>query len=179
MGENKALLDFQGQSLISIMIQKMTSVFDEVVIVSNREDYGDLDCQVISDQIMNAGPAGGIHSVLNHTTTEYNFIISCDMPFVTKAGIEFMINQSKNYDISIPQKNGFIEPLFGVYSKNCRNKWEELIRSNHFKLSDFLPHFKTNMISVDNNKIFGSDFFMNVNTKTDYLTALKMEKHDH
>lgn len=176
MGQNKGLLDFHGKSLMALTIEKMSSIFDEVVIVSNNTEYDNLGCQFISDLITNAGPAGGIHSALMHSKTKFNFMVSCDMPFISTEGIEFIIAHSFENEITIPVKNGFIEPLFGVYASRCKNKWEELIQSDHFKLSDIISHLNADYISVENVKVFDTHFFLNMNTKSDYLTALKIMK---
>lgn len=63
--------------------------------------------------------AGGIHTALQHSSTEKNFITSCDMPFISSEAITFLLNNSEGAEITLPKMNEQLEPLFGVYSKRC------------------------------------------------------------
>src|ERR1035437_7677768 len=83
MGTDKGLLVFNKKTIIQHVIAQLKPVVKEVIIVSNNRDYEKFGVKVIADIIKNIGPAGGIHAALSHSNTNHNFIVSCDMPFIT------------------------------------------------------------------------------------------------
>ena len=172
MGTDKGLLLIEGKAMIEYVIEQMQPIFDKLVIVSNNPEYEKFGLKVIPDLIKDIGPAGGIYTALNHSDSQLNFMVSCDMPFVTKEAIEFMITNSNESQIVLLENLGKLEPLFGVYSKECEEKWLQLIQQGKFKLQDMVLHFKVKTIPVENNEIFAASFFKNINTKEDFNNAL-------
>lgn len=172
MGVDKGLLLIKGKTMIEFVMEQMQSVFDNLVIVSNNPEYEKLGLQVIPDLIKDLGPAGGIYTALNHSKTKFNFMVSCDMPFVTHEAIEFMMANTTESQIVLLENQGKLEPLFGVYSKECEEKWLQLIQQEKVKLQNMVSHFKLKTIPVENNGIFKESFFKNINTKEDFNNAL-------
>jgi molybdopterin-guanine dinucleotide biosynthesis protein A len=172
MGTDKGLLLIEGKAMIEYVIQQMQPLFSNLVIVSNNPEYEKFGLKVIPDLIKDIGPAGGIYTALNHSDNQLNFIVSCDMPFVTKEAIAFMVTNSNESQIVLLENQGKLEPLFGVYSKDCEEKWLQLIQQGKVKLQDMVLHFKLKTLSVENNEIFPASFFKNINTKADFNNAL-------
>jgi molybdenum cofactor guanylyltransferase len=172
MGTDKGLLLIGGKAMIEYVIEEMQSVFDKLVIVSNNPEYEKFGLEVIPDLIKEIGPAGGIYTALKHSDRQLNFMVSCDMPFVTKEAIEFMVINYNDSQIVLVENQGKLEPLFGVYSKDCEEKWLQLIEQQKVKLQDMVLHFKLKKIPVENNEIFAASFFENINTKEDFNNAL-------
>ena len=168
MGADKGLLFFEGKPMIQYVIEQMQPLFKKLIIVSNNLEYKKFGLEVIPDLIKDIGPAGGIYTALNHSQTKLNFMVSCDMPFVTAAAIEFIVANSNESQIILLQNQGKLEPLFGVYSKDCEEKWLQLIQQENVKLQDMVLHFKLKAIPVENNEIFTATFFKNINTKEDF-----------
>jgi molybdopterin-guanine dinucleotide biosynthesis protein A len=172
MGTDKGLLLIEGKAMIEYVIEQMQSVFDNLVIVSNNPEYEKFGLKVIPDLIKDIGPAGGIYTALKHSDSQLNFIVSCDMPFVTKEAIEFIVANTNESQIVLLENQGKLEPLFGVYSKDCEDKWLQLIQQEKVKLQDMVLHFKLKTIPVENNEIFAASFLKNINTKADYNNLL-------
>jgi len=172
MGTDKGLLLFEGKPMIQYVIEQMQHIFTKLVIVSNNPEYEKFGFEVIPDLIKDIGPAGGIYTALHHSETKLNFMVSCDMPFVTAAAIEFIIKNREESQIVLLENKGRIEPLFGMYSKECEQIWLELIEQKMIKLQEMVLHFKLKTIPVENNKIFSESFFKNINTKQDFNNAL-------
>ena len=171
MGTDKGLLLIEGKPMIQYVIEKMQAVFEHLVIVSNNQEYEKFGLEVIPDLIKDIGPAGGIYTALHHSEAELNFIVSCDTPFVTQEAIQFILNQRDDFQIVLIENKAKIEPLFGIYSKDCEANWLQLIKNNTIKLQDMVLQFNLKTIRVDNNGIFGEPFFRNINTKDDYTNA--------
>lgn len=174
MGTDKGLMLFEGKAMIKYVIEQMQPIFDKLVIVSNNPEYEKFGLEVIPDLIKDIGPAGGIYTALHHSNATLNFIVSCDMPFVTKEAIAFVVNNINESQIILLENKGKIEPLFGVYSTDCEKKWLQLIEQNKIKLQDMVLHFKLKTIAVENNEIFSTTFFKNINTQDDFNNALNL-----
>lgn len=174
IGADKGLLLFEGKAMIEYVINQMLPVFDNLVIVSNNPEYEKLGLKVIPDLIKEIGPAGGIYTALHHSNAKLNFIVSCDMPFVTQEAIEFVVNNTNESQIVLLENKGKIEPLFGVYSKECEENWLQLIEQKIIKLQDMVLQFKLKTIPIENKEIFAASFFKNINTQEDFNNALNL-----
>lgn len=166
MGRDKGLLMLSGKSITQILIEKLGTCFNEIVIVSNNQDYEQFGCKVIPDAIQNIGPAGGIYTALDNCNCDKIFVISCDMPFVNTDAIAFMVEKFEGHDIVLPFYQNHPEPLFSVLSKSCLEVWKKSIDKGVFKLQDIMANFNTLHLHVDKNDLFGEDFFFNVNTES-------------
>lgn len=174
MGTDKGLMLFKGKAIIEYVIEQLQPAVNKVTIVSNNPEYEKFGFAVIADLIKETGPAGGIYTALNHTDTTLNFIVSCDMPFISKEAIEFMFQNKGKSQIILPVRQGKMEPLFGIYSKDCLFKWHELMEGAIIKLQEMVIHFRLNKIEVDNNVQFSDSLFMNINTKKDFENAFNL-----
>jgi molybdopterin-guanine dinucleotide biosynthesis protein A len=172
MGTDKGLLLFEGKPMIQYVIEQMQPIFSKLVIVSNNPEYEKFGLEVIPDLIKDIGPAGGIYTALHHSEAKLNFMVSCDMPFVTAAAIEFIVNNTNDSQIVLLEYKEKMEPLFGMYSKDCVEIWLQLIEQKTIKLQNMVLHFKLKTIPVENNEIFKDSFFKNINTKEDFNNAL-------
>ena len=171
MGSDKGLMLFKGKPLIQYVIEQLKPAVNRVVVVANNTAYENFGLEVIADLIKDIGPAGGIYSALKHTNASRNFIVSCDMPFVTTGAIEFIIQNSFQWQITLPVHHQKTEPLCGVYAKDCLTKWHELVQQNIIRLHDMITYFKLLKLNVDNNKLFNDPLFQNINTKYDFESA--------
>jgi molybdenum cofactor guanylyltransferase len=171
MGTDKGLIQLYDKTIVEHVIRVLKPLFKDLVIVSNDQAYSRFGLLVIPDLINDSGPAAGIYTALSHTNTDQNFIVSCDMPFITPETIAHVITQSIGYQITVPVYRQKIEPMFAVYSKSCSKKWKEEIDKGVFKLQVIMSKFKTLELNVDGNAIFKDDLFMNINTKEDLENA--------
>lgn len=173
MGSDKGLMPFQDKPLIQHIIEQLKPTVKKVVLVANNSTYQNFGLEVIPDLIKDIGPAGGIYSALKHTDARFNLILSCDMPFIKSEAIEFIIQNSFKWQITVPVYHQKIEPLCGIYTKDCLKDWEKLIRQNMIRLQDMITYFKLFKLDVDNNKLFNDQSFQNINTKYEFENALR------
>ncbi|TSA51568.1 MAG: molybdenum cofactor guanylyltransferase, partial [Sphingobacteriales bacterium] len=141
MGEDKGLILFNGKPMIAHVIEQVKPTVQKAIIVSNNKTYEQFGLEVISDLVTDIGPAGGILSSLTHTHSDYNFICSCDMPFIKTEAINFLIEYSFDFEITVAVHHDKIQPLFAVYSKNCLAEWRNQIQKNNFKLQELITQF--------------------------------------
>lgn len=172
MGTDKGLLLFEGKAMIQYVIEQMQPIFEKLVIVSNNPEYEKFGLEVIPDLIKDIGPAGGIYTALDHSEAKLNFMVSCDMPFVTQEAIAFIVKNADENQIVLLENQGKLEPLFGLYAKDCEAVWVQLIQQKKVKLQEMVSYFKLKIIPIENNEIFAASFFKNINTKEDFNNAL-------
>lgn len=182
IGTNKSFLVIDNKPLIQRLIELLDSIFPEVVISSNEPElYEFLRKKIIKDIFPGRGPLSGIHSALNFTNSARNFIISCDMPFVSSDLINYLINKNSNADILLPKSDGRIQPLCGIYSKSVLPEAESLLIESSNSQSnlkgsvyELLNKMKTEFINVDQLDFYHPNLFMNINTLDDYNLAKRI-----
>ena len=179
IGINKSFLLFDGKPRIQILIELLDSIFSDVVISSNEPKmYEFLNKKIIEDFYPGRGPLAGIHSALSSTTSERNFIISCDMPFISKELIVYLTNYKTVSKILLPKADGRNQPLCGIYSKSVLPDVEKLlIESSNPRSSlkgsvyELITHIQSEIIDVTKTNFYHSDLFLNINTHEDYSYA--------
>lgn len=173
MGKDKGFLNFNDKPLVQTIVEQLQPVVNKIIIVSNNPDYEKFGLNVIPDLIKYTGPAGGIHAALTNAKSEQIFIVSCDMPFITTPAAAYMMKHAAHSQITLPLYHGKIQPLFGVYSRQCLAKWKQLIEQGIIKLQEMVTHFDLLKIDIENNKLFNDLLFTNINDINDYNKALK------
>lgn len=137
MGLNKSFLKVGEVTMIERTTELMKSLFERVILITNTPDeYKFLGIEMFEDIYKNVGPLAGIHSGLAHSITDKNFIISCDIPFVNKGVIEFIINYKTNKSITITKADGFVQQLCGLYSKQDLQEIVELIEDDKLEINN-------------------------------------------
>ncbi len=179
MGTDKAVLMLEGKTILQRIIDELRPAVEKIIIVSDNPEHGKFGMERIPDKIKNSGPAGGIYTVLAHCSSEKMMVVSCDMPFIKTEAVLFMLENSKDSQITVPVFQNQLEPMFAVYSKSCLAKWAELIGSGTFKLQHLFGHFTQSKIVVDANPLFVGPFFMNMNSSEDFNKAKTFVKHDN
>jgi molybdopterin-guanine dinucleotide biosynthesis protein A len=174
MGTDKAFLKLSGLPLIEHVLRSLKSVFHDLIIVTNAPDhYTAYGVTVVTDAFDLKGPLTGIYSGLMRSTTEYNFVVACDMPYLNPALISYMAGLAEGNDIVIPSVNGLLEPLHAVYHKRLIPLIEEQIKHDRRRIRDLFGQVQMRYVTeqeidrVDP----GRKSFKNLNTPKDYEEA--------
>lgn len=176
MGRNKALLDFGGRSIIERTVDLFKSIFPEVILVTNSpEEYTNLGIKIVTDIFPGKGSLGGIYTGIFHSSHDYSFIASCDMPFLGRELIEFLISLKEGYDVVVPRLKDGHEPLHALYSKNCLNQIVVMINKGDLRIIGFYPDVRVREVAEDELQpyIFIPSPFININTPEEYEDAVK------
>lgn len=172
----KALIQLGEQTIIEQTVRLFQELFDEVIIVTNNfGDYDHLGAKLTSDLIPETGPLGGLYSGLVLSSSEYNLVVACDMPFIDPAIILHLQNYtySKRYEVIVPEFNGFIEPLFAFYSKTCIPTILDHLNQKDYKIRSFYSRVKVKEVPCHHFKAVEKAFF-NINTREDLQQARKL-----
>jgi molybdopterin-guanine dinucleotide biosynthesis protein A len=167
---NKALLKLGSKTVLEILYENLTSVFEDVIVISrDSEAINKLipDAMVYPDIVESVGPLAGIYTGLTRVKHDRVFFCACDMPFIQKSLINELINGCDNYDIVCFKNDGRIEPLCAVYTKKCMPVIEQILRSPvKPSVIALLSRVDTRFIDLPQ-----SESFFNINTPEDYEKA--------
>ncbi len=171
MGRDKAFLPFPHKPLIEIMIDKLSVLFNELIVVTgNPHLYSKYGIRTVKDIIPQRGPLGGIYTGLLFSKNHYNFIVACDMPFLNPDLVHYMVQKIKGYDLVVPEYGDQLQPLCAIYSKNCIESIKEELSGDNLKVTCFFKNVKQKLITEE--EIKKTDFqglsFVNINTPEEY-----------
>ena len=131
MGTNKSLLKIGGITIIERVVNLMRDLFQEVILITNQsEEFSFLKLPMYEDIYKNTGPLAGIHSALVHTTTDKNFIISCDMPLMTADVIKYLVEYPTDKLITIARADNYVQQLCGIYNRSLIHYIVNIIDEN-------------------------------------------------
>lgn len=172
-GSTKAKIVIDGKTIISRIIDSLTDIFDEIIIVTNTpEEYEEFKKnKIISDVFDKKGPLGGIHAALKASSKEAIFVFAGDMPFLNKGLIIKQIEYYRNhkYDILIPMINENIEPLHGIYDLSVNITLEEYLKADHNKaVREFFKLVKVGYIQFEDSEETRKAF-TNINSPSDIV----------
>jgi molybdenum cofactor guanylyltransferase len=175
MGRDKALIQLDKHTMIEKIIALIRPFCDELLISANKNKYKDFGYEIIKDKHKRIGPLGGIISCLNESSHELNIIISCDTPNISGKTILKLLQESKNYDITLPCYNNRCEPLIAVYNRNCVEKLELMANSSSYKLQTIINNLNSNIIHFEESgKV---EEFININSKKDLKKYLNLKNN--
>ena len=164
MGQDKGLMLLNGKPMIEYIIEIAQQISTEIIIVANNDSYLKFNLPVYKDEFLDKGPLAGIYTGLKNTKTEKNLILSCDVPYIQKELIEFLISNSEKNEITISLFQDKLHPLIGIYAKSCLPVILEQIKLNELKVASLFEKIKTKLLDVNE---FDSSNFRNINKESD------------
>ncbi len=177
MGEGKAFLRLKGRPLIELVFEKLDSLFQEVVIVTDRSaDFAYLKGAKMTGDIL-CGEAKnalrGIHAGVFVSSYPSCFVVGCDMPFVSLPLIKHMSNYAMDFDAVVPRLQGHYQPLFAFYNKSALQLITSCLQEQKYKIVALYPYLKMKVIMEDMVRSIDPYLlsFHNINTREAYLEA--------
>lgn len=177
-GQDKAFLEIEGSPIVARLIEKLRPIVDEIIVVTNSsfKKYSHFEVKLVKDESPHKGPLMGIYSGLKVSSSDHNFVVAGDMPFLNEALVRHMIKNRDDYDVLIPKIDDKFHPLFGIYSKECIPVIEEMLGQNKLKVSDLFPKVKKKFLLRPEIERFDGPLLslMNINTREDLARAREM-----
>ena len=119
------------------------------------------------------GPLSGIHAGLSAASSEYSFVIACDMPQINTKYIDYMMELlNKNESMACITKFGdWIEPFNAFYSKALIEHIESFLMGGGKAVHRLLMNHNVEYIPEEVARSFSPDWgmFFNLNTREDLL----------
>ena len=159
--------------MIEVVRDHVASLGGELLIVTNNpEGYRYLGLPLFSDIFPDCGPLGGIHSALVNARAPHVLMVACDMPWLNRDLLRYLIGLRHSADVIVPRWDKFPEPLHAVYSKHCIEPIETNLRAGELKITRFFSAVSVNF--VDRGEIEQFDplgrSFTNINRPEDLET---------
>lgn len=176
IGTNKAFLVVHGTRIIDRTVGIFKDIFAEVIIVTNEPlAYLDQNVTIVTDILPDKGALGGLYTGLFFASHNRVFVCACDMPFIDKKFIEYMISQGGSYDVVSPDAGDGLQPMHAIYDKKCLPEMKSLLDQGKLKITALYKTGRTFTIRGDIIDTFdsGKKMFLNVNTYDDLQRITK------
>ncbi len=171
MGVNKAFLEIGSSRMMDQTLDIFRLLFSEILIVTNDPlSYLEFDdAAVVTDIYKGKGPLGGIYTGLFYAKNPLAFACPCDMPFLNRDFIAYMIRQTGKHDIVVPELSHGYQPLHAIYSRNCLPSIKRLLLMDKLKITGFYRDMRVLAIGEEQIRPFNPDgrLFSNLNTPED------------
>jgi len=121
--QDKGLIDLAGKPLILHVVNRISKVVTETLVVVNssvqKQKFESLlshKANVVVDKHNAQSPLVGALTGFESAKGEYSLLLPCDTPFISSQIAQFLLDKCLNKDAVIPRwPNGYIEPLQAVY----------------------------------------------------------------
>jgi molybdenum cofactor guanylyltransferase len=167
MGTDKAFVEFEGRTLLARALDLGRSVSADVRIIGSKEKFASF-ASVVEDVFRGCGPLAGIHAALLASPTDLNLILAVDTPSISRAFLEYLIEQSKQTSelAVVPHCDGHWQPLCAIYRREFAVAAENALRAGRNKIDPLFGVVPTRTIQQEElkNAGFGFRMFQNLNT---------------
>lgn len=183
LGRDKALVELAGRSLIERVIDRVSTLGNEVIVVASRANsLPDLGVRKVADVYPNKGPLGGIYSGLKAAHTHHCLVVGCDMPLLNLALLGHLMCLAPGFDIVVPRVGGNLEPLHAVYARTCLQSIDDALKHDRLQVQSFFDRVKVRYVEDAELREFDPEHlsFFNINSQSDLERAQALlEKEEH
>jgi len=179
MGVDKAFLPFRGRPLIEHTLDVLRQACSPVSIVGDPAKFSVFGAAV-ADVFPGCGPLAGIHAALKTSSSDANFFLAVDMPFVSPELITFLFSAAEDADatVVVPRTSRGLQPLGAVYQRSFATVAEDALRAGKYKIDAVFAGLNVREIGEAElaRHGFSEQDFFNVNTPEDLREAEKSAK---
>lgn len=128
MGRDKALLELGGIPLIVRTGKMLERLVGQVTVIGAPARYRPFGFRGIEDMRINGakdeqrqGPLAGIATALASTSAAWNLLVACDLPYLSAPWLGWLLDRAiaSPKQAVIPRTDAGLEPLAGVYRREC------------------------------------------------------------
>ena len=175
MGEEKALLQIDGSTLLARALDRLRALTPEVCIIGPAAKFASHG-RVIEDVYTGRGPLAGIHAALSASATDLNLILAVDLPFVTESLLRFIVEQARGCDavVTVPQIAGGYQPLCAAYRRAFAPLAAAALEAGKNKIDALFAVTSTRILEESelSRFAFSATMFENLNTPEDLRRAI-------
>lgn len=182
MGTSKAWLEFAGRPLLAHLVERMLTVFPEVLVVAaSGQPLPETAARVIHDERPGEGPLAGLAVGLREIAQPLAFVASCDAPFLDPRIALALAERSDGFDVVVPEWEGRLHPLHAVYRASVQPLVARQLAEGQRRMMRFLECVRTRVVTEAELREIEPDgrSFHNMNTPEEYQRALELWKLPH
>jgi molybdopterin-guanine dinucleotide biosynthesis protein A len=123
MGQEKGLVNLNGDPMVSYVVNSMLDLVDEIVISVAKgraglyDEYSEIGFEIVEDREPGIGPLEGLVCALRMARGEYVLVGPCDTPFLKTGVCKLVLSKANGKDAAVPVVKGMFEPLHGAYRR--------------------------------------------------------------
>jgi molybdenum cofactor guanylyltransferase len=175
MGRDKALLELGGVPLVLHMARLLEPRVAPVTIIGPPERYTALGLHAVPDDRTGLGPLGGLATALRVSQHEWNLVVGCDLPYLTREWLDWLMARAldSTADALVPESARGLEPLCAMYRTRCLATFTAALDRGERKLTDVVARLALERITATQWKPFDASgtLFRNMNTPAGYQQA--------
>lgn len=174
MGTDKSFVLFNGRPMIEVVMAAVAGLGDETLLITNKPDeYAHLNLPMVGDVYPDHGSLGGIFTAVHAATYHHTLVVACDMPWLNRPLLAYMIGLRQTADIIVPRWEKFPEPLHAIYSKTCLDPIEAKLKAQQLKITGFFGQVAVRFVERAEIEQFDVDgrSFANINSPEDLREA--------
>jgi len=179
MGQDKAVLELGGLSMIQRVVLQVSELADDVFVVSNEpQGLQNLGFPIFADLLPVRGALSGFYTAFASAKTEFVAMLACDMPFASNAIFArcFEIMIETGVDVVMPKSgDALFEPLHAIYRcEPCKQAVLKAVNQGQRRLISWLEDVKVAYLEFDECKRLDSSglAFFNLNNRDDFEKAV-------
>ena len=183
LGRDKSLEKVNSKGLLQRVVSRLGSFSNEIIIVTDRDRSfpqlaGYPGFRVVVDAYPGSGALVGLGTGLAASKARYNLVVACDMPFLNRALLRYMLEQAAGFDLVVPRLDGMVEPLHAVYSHSCLSHVEGLLEQGKMQINGLFELVRVRYLEADEIDRFDPKrlSFFNVNTEADLAEAQRLAR---
>ena len=181
MGQSKALLEFEGEALLTRICRNVAEVADPVVVVSAKGQAVPVlpeSCLLVEDNIPFAGPLAGLcrgYDALSRPG-EYTFVCGCDYPFLTGRFLLGLLEKADKEDV-IAIASDRPQPLCAWYRTPALAEASRLLAEGEKRLSKLFDRLVVRQVETsDLEAVGGKRATIAVNTPEEFSEAISLAR---
>jgi molybdenum cofactor guanylyltransferase len=181
LGRDKALETFDIGNLTERVLSRLSLFNQDIILVCSAVQnfnsfVNDPRLRLVTDIYPEKGPLGGLYTGLSVSTTSYNILVACDMPFLNTEMLEYMASQISGFDAVVPRFDSYVEPLHAIYARSCIKQVKEMLDTGIIPLKQLCDRINVRYIEKQEINRFDPGYvsFFNINTESDLKKAREM-----
>lgn len=151
MGCDKAMLPFEGGTLLEWQVKKLRQLHPGQILISGG-GYRVPGAQTVPDIFPDCGPIGGIYSCMQRARGSACLVLSVDTPLVPVPVLERLYEKYLDGTSKITilrTKDGNIEPLIGIYHTGIAELLLQQIKARDLSVRRLAALASTAFLNVD------------------------------
>ncbi|SFP26561.1 molybdopterin-guanine dinucleotide biosynthesis protein A [Pseudarcicella hirudinis] len=167
MGREKRLLEYHGKTQEQYLFDLLKPFCAEVFVSVNSTQQTDL--KAIVDAFEVDGPMAGILSAFSKNAETAWLIVACDMPFVDKQTINYLVQHRNPQKMATVFRNpveNFPEPLLAIYEPSILPLLKEAMANSEKSPRKVIQKTETELLEIPDVKALE-----NANEPKDFIKA--------
>ncbi len=181
LGRYKASVTVNGEGLLQRVASPLSFLSSDIIVVIAQGQQppriaGYPGLRIATDVYAAKGPLAGIYTGLEASNSAYNLVVACDMPFLNRDLLGYMLEISAGFDTVVPKLGDMVEPLHAVYSKSCLPAIKRMLDGGRCNVGGLLAQVRVRYVEASEIDRFDPEHlsFFNINTAADLKKASQL-----